>query len=98
VPPIPSERSGVPQALEAALLEQLISHAAVEALHEGVLNGLSHANGVVLDAMAVDPGVERAAGELGSIVAADRRRRAVGLDRLVEDSGHAFRWERDVEC
>ena len=83
-PPVLAELPGVPQALEAVLVEQLVSRAAVEALGEGVLNGLPRADEVVLDAVAVGPGVERAAGELGPVVAADRPRLAVGLDGLVE--------------
>jgi hypothetical protein len=60
VPPVLAELSSVPQALEAVLVEQLVSRAAVEALGIGVLDGLPRADEVMLDAVLVGPGVERA--------------------------------------
>lgn len=53
--------TGVPQVLEAVLVEQLVEQARIEALRKRTLNGLHRADEVVLDAVAIGTGVERAA-------------------------------------
>ena len=62
-----SEPAGVPEALEALLVQKLISKPPVEALCVRVLNRLPWANEVVLDIVAVAPDVEGDARELRSV-------------------------------
>ena len=77
--------------------QDFVPQAAVEALGVGVLDRLPRPDEVMLDAVAVGPGVEGAAGELGAVVGADRPRLPLGLDRLVQDPGHSLGGKGNIE-
>ena len=92
-----SQRSFVCLTLrKAVLVQKLVSEAPVEALREGVLDGLARADEVVLDAALVAPGIEGLAGELRAVVGADRSRPSVEVDRSIQDACHALCGQRGV--
>src|SRR3989442_5324500 len=79
------------------LVQALVSEPAVEALDEGVLNGLARLDEVQPHAPLVGPLVQHQAGELRSIVQHDLLRRLAALgDQLVEHLRHPRPWKRRV--
>src|SRR6478752_2045793 len=65
---------------EQRLVQKLVTHTAVEALDEGVLDRLAWGDEVPVDAGLLAPGQHGIAGELGAVVGDDRTRLAAPLD------------------
>src|SRR5262245_28597330 len=59
---------GVFEIEEQRLVQELVAHAAVEALDEGVLDRLARRNEVPVDAGVLAPGQHGVASELGAVV------------------------------
>ena len=79
------------------LVQALVSEPAVEALDEGVLNGLAGLDEVQPHAPLVGPLVQHQAGELRSVVKDDPRGRLAALgDQPVEYLHHPRPWKRRV--
>src|SRR5258706_15441388 len=78
-------------------IEQLVPHATVVALDDGVLDRLPRLDELERDAMLIGPGVEKAAAELGAIVDRDPRWIAALQRNLVESSDHAQRRQARVD-
>jgi hypothetical protein len=81
---------GLVQRLEPLLVQALVSELAVEALDVGVLRGLAGVVDQVLDAAAVGPGHEGAAGELRPLVGTDGPWVASELSHRVEHPCHVL--------
>ena len=88
--------AGVADRAEQGLVEKLVPEPPVEALGEGVLDRLAGLDVFSGHAPVVRPGQDRVRGELGSIVADDRRRAAPGGDDGVQLPRHPDARERRV--
>ena len=70
-------------------IQAFVATLAVEALDEGVLNGLPRPDETQLHAASVGPGVEGAAAEFGTVVHHQDLRKADGLSQAIEDADDA---------
>src|SRR5690606_28187164 len=75
-PPASEHLTGMRQAAEDGLVQQLVAQATVEALDEAVLHRLARRNVVPADAGFLLPAQDRRRSELGAVVADDQRRLA----------------------
>src|SRR5580704_5132987 len=81
---------------EQRLVQELVAQAAVEALDEGVLDGLAWSDVMPVDAGLAGPGQDGVAGQLRTVVAADGLGLAVDGDEQVELASHPFARQREV--
>src|SRR5437899_6914589 len=96
-PPVLDEPPSVSEGEKPMLVQALVSEPAVEALDEGVLNGLARLDEVQPHAPLLGPLVQHQAGELRSIVQHDLLRRLAALgDQPVEHLRHPRPWKRRV--
>jgi len=70
--PSRQRRSGVIEIVEDRLIEQLVTHAAVERFADPVLHRFSGGNEMPSGPTALSPGEHRVGGELGSVVRDDQ--------------------------
>lgn len=90
--PVLQQVLGVTHAREAMLVQELVSHATVEALGVGLLDRLAQSDEVMLDATPVALLVESLAGEFQAVVGSGALRCAASLDCPVQDAQHPLRW------
>lgn len=74
---------------EEALVEQLVTHAAIEALAETVLHGFAWRDEVPGDPALLRPGEHGVRGELGTVIRDDHARLAPSLDQCRQLACHA---------
>lgn len=79
------------------LVQALVPEPAVEALHEGVLGGLSGRDVVPFHALLLLPAQDRVTGQFGAIVADDHTGPSPLLDEMVEFTSHAHPRQRGVD-
>ena len=79
--------SGFGQRTEPVLVEAFIPELAVDRLDEGILRGLARLNQLQFDVALIGPLIERLAGELGTLVGADRLRVAPKVCHFVQSPG-----------
>lgn len=82
--PSRQRRSGVIEIVEDRLVEQFVTHPAVERLADPVLHRFSRRNEMPCDPTALNPGEHSVGGKLGSMVGDDQIRFAASGDDSVE--------------
>ena len=99
LPPDPDGRARLLQRLKPLLVQALVPELSIEALDVAILHGPPWLDQDVPDAMAVRPGHERPAGELGAVVCSYRQRIAVGGQPAVGTNAPAgqFRIDRNTQ-
>ena len=81
---------------EQRLVEELVAHAAVEALAEGVLHRLARRDVMPGDALGLAPGENGVRGELGAIVGDDDPGTAAAGDERCQFARHSLAGDRRV--
>src|SRR5438034_9902729 len=83
-PPFFNDLPGVNKSQEPVLVEALVPQAAVEALDEGVLDGLAGLDEAQTHAAFIGPLIERPASKLGAVVQRDLSRSCPALGDHIE--------------
>jgi hypothetical protein len=89
--------AGVGQIAEPVLVQALIAEAPVETLHVAILHRSPGLDRVPLETLLVGPLIDRAAHELGSVVAADLPRQSASLLQFFQYAHHAHSTQRGVD-
>ena len=87
--PVGDLGAGVVEIEEQGLVEQLVTHPAVEALNEAVLHRLSRRDEVPVDDRVLAPGQHGVAGELGAMVGHDHSWLPTSFDDRRQFAGDA---------
>src|SRR3954451_8227859 len=96
VDPFGKRAAGVVEAEEQALVEELVAHAAVEALDVAVLHGLAFLDVVPVHQVVLRPGEDGIRGELGAVVRDAHAWLAAAADQLA--SARAPRGDPRSRC
>jgi len=97
VDPGGEDRASLADREEQCLVEQLVAHAAIEALDEPVLRRLAGGDVMPLDPSIAGPGKHRIRGKLGAIVADDHLRRASLGNQIDQLTDHPPARDRRVD-